>query len=68
MYWTGMEGEYNVMATDYLGPSLEDLFAYCDKKFSLKTTLIIADQVVYFIFTYSIVSKTISNALKESVA
>ena len=43
MYWTGMEGEYNVMITDYLGPSIEDLFKYCGNKFSLKTTLMIAD-------------------------
>jgi serine/threonine protein kinase len=45
--WFGSEGDYNVLVIDLLGPSLEDLFNYCGKQFSLKTVLMLADQMLH---------------------
>lgn len=46
MRWFGVEGDYNVLVMDLLGPSLEDLFNFCSRKLSLKTVLMLADQMV----------------------
>lgn len=41
LYWAGQEGDFNVMVSELLGPSLEDLHKYCESKFTLKTTLLL---------------------------
>ena len=46
VHWFGNHDDFRIMAFELLGPSLEDLFAYCDYRFSLKTTLMITDQIL----------------------
>merc|ERR1712003_112628 len=46
IHWYGVEGDYNVMVIDLLGPSLEDLFSFCNRKFTLKTVLMLADRMI----------------------
>lgn len=48
MKWFGTEGDYNILVMELLGPSLEDLFNFCSRKFTLKTVLLLADQMVCF--------------------
>ena len=46
IYYFGSQGDYNVLVIDLLGPSLEDLFEYCRRKFTLKTVLMLAIQML----------------------
>jgi casein kinase 1 len=46
IHWYGVEGDYNAMVLDLLGPSLEDLFNFCSRRLSVKTTLMLMDQMI----------------------
>ncbi|XP_049623388.1 casein kinase I-like [Suncus etruscus] len=46
LLWYGEEKHQNALAMDLLGPSLEDFFNICSKKFSMKTILMLADQMI----------------------
>lgn len=46
LHWYGTEGIHNIMVIDLLGKSLEDLFVQCHRRFSLKTVLMLVDQMI----------------------
>ncbi|KAH7102309.1 putative casein kinase [Auriculariales sp. MPI-PUGE-AT-0066] len=46
IYHFGSENAYNVLVIDLLGPSLEDMFDKCGRKFSTKTVCLLARQML----------------------
>ena len=46
VYYFGQEGLHNILVIDLLGPSLEDLFDRCGRRFSIKTVVMVAKQMV----------------------
>lgn len=48
-YYFGQEGLHNILVIDLLGPSLEDLFDWCGRKFTVKTVVQISVQMLTLI-------------------
>ena len=46
MHWFGKIEKNDAMVLDFLGPNLEDLFNFCNRRFSLKTVLLLVDQLI----------------------
>ncbi|KAJ3045023.1 casein kinase I [Rhizophlyctis rosea] len=46
VYYFGVEGLHNILCIDLLGPSLEDMFDLCGRKFSIKTVCMAAKQML----------------------
>ncbi|KAG5444316.1 Casein kinase I isoform alpha [Clonorchis sinensis] len=50
IYYYGLDGVrdmYHALIMDLLGPSLEDLFSFCGRRFTMKTVLMLADQMLW---------------------
>jgi casein kinase 1 len=47
--WLGIEGDYNVLVLDLLGWILEDMFNFYNQKLSLKTMLMLANQLAGYL-------------------
>jgi casein kinase 1 len=46
IFWTGAEGDYNVLVMEMLGPCLEDLLQECHGTFSVNTVLLVGEQML----------------------
>lgn len=48
-YYFGQEGLHSILVIDLLGPSLEDLFDWCGRRFSVKTVVQVSIQMLNLI-------------------
>jgi casein kinase 1 len=51
-HYFGAEGLHNILCIDLLGPSLEDMFDLCGRRFSIKTVCIAAKQMVHLLIDH----------------
>lgn len=54
-----VDKEYSCLVMDFLGPNIEQLFERCQRRFSLKTVLLVADQLVSLIILVDLVCFTV---------
>lgn len=59
MFQCGIEDEFFVMAFELLGPTLEDMLKYFGGQYGLKTTLLLADQMVIIYSNVSLIESVI---------
>lgn len=52
LYWYGTEDSMNVMVCELTGPNLSVLMRACNKAFTLKTTLMLGEQMVELIVKF----------------
>ena len=46
VHWYGVEGEFKVLIIDLMGPSLNDLFEFCDRRFKSTTIMWLGTQML----------------------
>lgn len=46
IYFYGSQGKYNILIMELLGLSLEDMFKKCNRVYTLKSTLLLANQII----------------------
>ena len=46
IHYFGREGDYQALVMERLGPSLDDLFCFCGKRFTVKTVIMIVLQLI----------------------
>lgn len=46
IHWSGIEGDFHAIVFELLGPSIEDLFNFCGRRFTMKTVLLLFEQLI----------------------